>query len=63
MKIICSCGNEFDFEKSKNCNNEGQMEHFQFIVGENHIHGEYLMLTCNNCDKTILLTNPEYEED
>lgn len=56
MKIICDCGNEFDFDK-KECST---MEDFEFIMFEKD---NKLVLHCNKCDKAIVLSDPEEVDD
>lgn len=56
MKIICDCGNEFDFDKKEGSTMEG----FEFVMFEND---DKLALHCNKCDKAIVLSDPEEVDD
>lgn len=56
MKLICKCGNIFDFENSDGNTVEG----FQFIMDE---ETDELIIHCGKCDKAIVLTEPEEVEN
>lgn len=55
MKLICKCGNIFDFENSDN----GTVEGFEFAVDDD----DNLIIHCNKCDKAVVLYEPEEVED
>ena len=57
MKLICKCGNIFDFSNS----NSGTVEGFEFVLfGDNE---DTLAIHCKKCDKAITLSNPEVIDD
>ena len=56
MKLICKCGNIFDFDNSNGTTVEG----FEFIVDQDT---DDLIIHCKKCDKAIVLSNPEEVEE
>ena len=56
MKLLCKCGNIFDFSKSTNSTVEG----FEFILDGDE--EDELIIHCKKCDKAIYLNNPEVIE-
>lgn len=54
MKLICKCGNIFDFENS----NGNTIEGFEFMADEDN-----LVIHCKKCDKAIVLSDLEEVED
>jgi len=57
MKLLCKCGNIFDFENADGNTIEG----FAFVLfGDND---DTLAIRCKKCDKAITLSNPEVIED
>lgn len=56
MKLLCKCGNIFDFSNSTSSTVEG----FEFILEE---EPDELFIHCKKCDKAICLSNPEVIND
>lgn len=52
MKLLCKCGNIYDFE-----NDGGTVEGFEFIYDDKD--EDNLIIHCKKCDKAIILYDPE----
>lgn len=53
MKLLCKCGNVFDFNKAESNTIEG----FEFVLfGDDE---DTLAIHCKKCDRAVTLSNPE----
>ena len=56
MKLICKCGNIFDFGNEIGSTVEG----FEFLIDQ---ETDDLVIHCCKCDDAIILNDPEEVED
>lgn len=62
MKIICRCGNEFDFGDPETTPEGGDVEGFEFYTEDTKNGNEALLLRCMRCDETIVLFGEDCDE-
>lgn len=64
MKLMCKCGNQFDFSDGRDKNEEKKnIQGFAFETIDTANDGEALAIHCLKCDKVILLYAEEEEEN
>lgn len=65
ITITCTCGNKSDFDDKRDqiTDEDPHVEGFEFSTSKNHQGQDILMIHCEKCDHTVVITAEEDEDD
>ena len=64
MKLVCECGNLFDFGSPKTeGSHKGKVSNFGFKIDKNKNDKYYALIKCEKCGICIALANSERKDD
>lgn len=64
MKIVCDCGNVFDFGKPEKDNpTDGKTDNFGLRIGKDKENRNYVLVKCENCNQCLVLKEPVGDEN